>query len=164
MWSDFEPTSDGIIVTLPPTKTCRVAIGKVQGIDHRSGCSCERSGSVGMSALGLNGDGDISGARLDEYGRLESLDCVCPVALFHNAQLRVANFLEIEPSIIPPNLPMEATFWSLADIPAGMNVVKAETGSVFDDVAWQSRPVNIITAVSDASLRLVCERRCVPVP
>ena len=34
MWSDFDPTPDGTVVTLPPTKIARVAIGKVQGLEH----------------------------------------------------------------------------------------------------------------------------------
>ena len=147
MWSDFDPTPDGIVVTLPPTKTARVAIGKVQGLEHPTGCLCPSHRNVGR-APELNSSGDVIGAELDSAGRLVSLEPVCPVALFSNAQHRVAEVLEVPVALIPPQLPVEATYWRLKEIPAGMNVVKCKTGvSVFDGSEWSDTPIHIITAV-----------------
>ena len=57
----------------------------------------------------LNSCGDVIGAELDSAGRLVVLEPVCPVA-FSNAQHRVAEVLEVPVELIPPQLPVEATY------------------------------------------------------
>ena len=93
---------------------------------------CPTHRNVGRAPDELNSCGDVIGAELDSAGRLVSLEPVCPVALFSNAQNRVAEVLEVLVELIPPQLPVAATYWRLEEIPAGMNVVKYKTGvSVF---------------------------------
>ena len=71
-----------------------------------------------------------------------------PCRIVSNAQHRVAAVLEVPVELIPPQLPVEATYRRLKEIPAGMNVVKCKTGvSVFDGPEWSDTPIHIITAV-----------------